>query len=344
MQHTLCGQVLGCTPILEAFGNAKTIRNDNSSRFGKFVKIHYGGPGNAQVLGSSTVHYLLEKSRLIAQADRERNYHVRVCMCVRCWSQSPDPCSPPWSRCVLVILQIMYQLCAGADDALVKLLRLRPAHTFTLLNPQLQGSGGTTSAGGDSSPCSIDGVDDAEEWDTTVAALELMGVDAEARAGMWRCVGAVLHLGELQFDTTAAGTTQVVGESKPPTQEAFSAAVMARRASLTSLQRKASVALDPSDVKLSGIAEDEEDGEDGDDAPDGGHADSPASESALATVAALLGVPTGALHFALTNRMFQSGHGSTTTIPFTTEQVRELALPADTCCCCGHPNSSCSVC
>lgn len=76
----LCGQVLGCTPILEAFGNAKTIRNDNSSRFGKFVKIHYGGPGNAQVLGSSTVHYLLEKSRLIAQADRERNYHVRVCV------------------------------------------------------------------------------------------------------------------------------------------------------------------------------------------------------------------------------------------------------------------------
>lgn len=237
-----------------------------------------------------------------------------------------------------MITQIMYQLCAGADDALVKLLRLRPAHTFTLLNPQLQGSGGTTSAGGDSSSCSIDGVDDAEEWDTTVAALELMGVDAEARAGMWRCVGAVLHLGELQFDTTAAGTTQVVGESKPPTQEAFSAAVMARRASLTLLQRKASVALDPSDVKLSGIAEDGEDGEDDgdDDARDGGHADSPATESALATVAALLGVPTGALHFALTNRMFQSGHGSTTTIPFTTEQVREPALQADTCCCCGH--------
>ncbi len=67
-------QVLESNPILESFGNARTIRNDNSSRFGKFIEIQFTGSG--KLLGASIDSYLLEKVRLTKHADGERNYHI----------------------------------------------------------------------------------------------------------------------------------------------------------------------------------------------------------------------------------------------------------------------------
>ncbi|KAK5966783.1 Myosin motor domain-containing protein [Trichostrongylus colubriformis] len=91
-------RILETNPILEAFGNAKTLRNNNSSRFGKFVEIHFGTED--KVAGGFVSHYLLEKSRVCRQAGGERNYHI------------------------------FYQLIAGASDDLYKKLHLAAPDKF----------------------------------------------------------------------------------------------------------------------------------------------------------------------------------------------------------------------
>ncbi|XP_039680167.1 myosin heavy chain, fast skeletal muscle-like [Perca fluviatilis] len=74
IQGTLEDQIISANPLLEAFGNAKTVRNDNSSRFGKFIRIHFGTTGK---LASADIEtYLLEKSRVTFQLTEERSYHI----------------------------------------------------------------------------------------------------------------------------------------------------------------------------------------------------------------------------------------------------------------------------
>ncbi|XP_059898362.1 myosin VIa [Gadus macrocephalus] len=95
-------RIVEANPLLEAFGNAKTVRNNNSSRFGKFVEIHFNEKNT--VVGGFVSHYLLEKSRICRQSSEERNYHI------------------------------FYRLCAGASEDIRQKYHLTSPDSFRYLN------------------------------------------------------------------------------------------------------------------------------------------------------------------------------------------------------------------
>ncbi|CAI5713112.1 unnamed protein product [Peronospora destructor] len=94
-------RVLDSNPLLESFGNAKTLRNDNSSRFGKFIEIQFNHHG--KIVGAQILNFLLEKTRIVSQSLGERNYHI------------------------------FYQLLAGADNALRERLQLQTPEEYEYL-------------------------------------------------------------------------------------------------------------------------------------------------------------------------------------------------------------------
>jgi len=77
---TIEDKILACNPILESYGNAKTERNDNSSRFGKYVQLLINKE-TRKTVGARIDNYLLEKSRVCLAPVEERNYHIFYSMC-----------------------------------------------------------------------------------------------------------------------------------------------------------------------------------------------------------------------------------------------------------------------
>ena len=166
-------QILATNPVLEAFGNAKTTRNDNSSRFGKYIQVRIMYTrrvslkehssqilfdGRQEICGARIRTYLLERSRIVFQPLTERNYHI------------------------------FYQLCAGAPLKERKDLGLdTDINKFHYLR---QG-------GPQSTP--IVGVDDAEEFRTTQQALSTIGISVEQQWAVFRLLAALLHLGNVKI-------------------------------------------------------------------------------------------------------------------------------------------------
>ena len=99
--NDIAEKVMRSNPVMEAFGNAKTIRNNNSSRFGKFVRLNFR---EGKIVGSTITNYLLEKCRTVVQTSRERNYHI------------------------------FYQLCSGVTQAQRKALHLEDPASYFYLN------------------------------------------------------------------------------------------------------------------------------------------------------------------------------------------------------------------
>jgi myosin-5 len=146
-------KILESNPLLEAFGNAKTVRNDNSSRFGKYVEMQFNAAH--QISGAAIRTYLLERSRVVKLTEGERNFHI------------------------------FYQLCAGADEESRSEWRLKDAKYFNYLNQ--------------SSCFELNGVDNAKEYERTVQAMDVIGIDATERRNILSVLAGILHLGNVKF-------------------------------------------------------------------------------------------------------------------------------------------------
>jgi len=152
-------QILLANPLMEAFGNAKTIRNDNSSRFGKLIEVSFDWrKGN--IAAGAIQTYLLEKSRLVQQAEGERNYHV------------------------------FYQLCAAASLSpdLTETFSLKDADQYWYLN-QSKEKASTV----------VPGMSDSNGWENTIAAMEVLGLSNAQRDDIVRVLAGILHLGNIRF-------------------------------------------------------------------------------------------------------------------------------------------------
>ncbi|KAJ2875046.1 Myosin type-2 heavy chain 1, partial [Coemansia aciculifera] len=162
---TVESQILATNPVFESFGNAKTTRNDNSSRFGKFLDIKFEQHRMHQkIVGGRIRTFLLERSRVAYQPPTERNYHI------------------------------FYQLLAGAPDELRAELRLNGEHgSWQAFHYTRQGGDGCGT---------IAGVNDAEDFAVTDASLGMVGIGDEQRAAIWRTLAGILHLGNVTFSGT----------------------------------------------------------------------------------------------------------------------------------------------
>ncbi|XP_032195130.1 unconventional myosin-VI isoform X4 [Neovison vison] len=178
-------RIVEANPLLEAFGNAKTVRNNNSSRFGKFVEIHFNE--KSSVVGGFVSHYLLEKSRICVQGKEERNYHI------------------------------FYRLCAGASEDIREKLHLSSPDNFRYLNRgctryfanketdkqilQNRKSPEYLKAGSLKDPL----LDDHGDFIRMCTAMKKIGLDDEEKLDLFRVVAGVLHLGNIDFEE--AGNT-----------------------------------------------------------------------------------------------------------------------------------------
>ena len=160
-------RVVDSNPLLESFGNAKTRRNDNSSRFGKYIQLQFdrkeqigGGIPICNLAGSKCEVYLLEKSRITQHDESERTYHV------------------------------FYQIIGAKDADKVQIW------------PGLKGTKNTSfKYVGHTDTTKYEGKEDGEHYYSTVEALATVGVTGDKLMTLMRAITAVLQIGQLGFGT-----------------------------------------------------------------------------------------------------------------------------------------------
>ncbi|XP_049898051.1 unconventional myosin-IXAa isoform X5 [Epinephelus moara] len=162
--------ILGAGPVLEAFGNAKTAHNNNSSRFGKFIQVNYQESGT--VRGAYVEKYLLEKSRLVYQEHNERNYHV------------------------------FYYLLAGASEDERKAFHLKKPEEYHYLSQMKKSTRQLHwDSYCDSEPdCfTVEGEDLKHDFERLQLAMEMVGFLPSTRKQIFCLLSAILHLGNIRY-------------------------------------------------------------------------------------------------------------------------------------------------
>ena len=172
--------VVRSVPLLEAFGNAKTINNINSSRFGKYLQIHYSAEG--AVLGAATTTFLLEKSRLTQHSPGERNFHVF-------YRLVNDAVASERSRLKLAPSPSDYKLLQANDDGAISASVSRSARggagSSLLSQPALDPDEGT---GG---------------LPALIEQLNSIGIAGDELEELFAVIAGILHLGNVEFVDSA---------------------------------------------------------------------------------------------------------------------------------------------
>ncbi|XP_066503018.1 unconventional myosin-IXAa isoform X4 [Hoplias malabaricus] len=162
--------ILGAGPVLEAFGNAKTAHNNNSSRFGKFIQVNYQESGT--VRGAYVEKYLLEKSRLVYQEHNERNYHV------------------------------FYYLLAGASEEERTMFHLRKPeeyHYLSQMTKKPQRLHWEIYYESEPDCFTVEGEDLKHDFERLQLAMEMVGFLPTTRKQIFSLLSAILHLGNIRY-------------------------------------------------------------------------------------------------------------------------------------------------
>ncbi|KPA82148.1 putative myosin IB heavy chain [Leptomonas pyrrhocoris] len=220
--------ILESNPLLEAFGNAKTLRNDNSSRFGKFLEIYFdirGGP-----IGGHLTHFLLEKSRVSSQQEGECNFHVLYQLCVGAAEALAGPAASS-SRAPTAKGRTKEAKDEGASDldgddsidwaelfsdmhmqglsdsvGYIRLGEVTNVYPWRYLRP-------VTAPGrhaDDFTPRT--GINDARGWQETLLAMAEMGMTKDDQTAVVKVLCLVLHFGELEFIAPEEGGELAAGQ------------------------------------------------------------------------------------------------------------------------------------
>uniref|UniRef100_A0A8C1YYJ1 Myosin IXAa n=1 Tax=Cyprinus carpio TaxID=7962 RepID=A0A8C1YYJ1_CYPCA len=162
--------ILGAGPVLEAFGNAKTAHNNNSSRFGKFIQVNYQESGT--VRGAYVEKYLLEKSRLVYQEHNERNYHV------------------------------FYYLLAGSSENERTVFHLKKPEEYHYLNQMTKKPHRLhwENYYENEPDCfTVEGEDLKHDFERLQLAMEMVGFHPTTRKQIFSLLSAILHLGNIRY-------------------------------------------------------------------------------------------------------------------------------------------------
>ncbi|XP_052457119.1 unconventional myosin-IXAa isoform X1 [Carassius gibelio] len=163
--------ILGAGPVLEAFGNAKTAHNNNSSRFGKFIQVNYQESGT--VRGAYVEKYLLEKSRLVYQEHNERNYHV------------------------------FYYLLAGSSENERTAFHLKEPEEYHYLNQMTEKPHRLHWENyyeNEPQDCfTVEGEDLKHDFERLQLAMEMVGFLPATRKQIFSLLSAILHLGNIRY-------------------------------------------------------------------------------------------------------------------------------------------------